>query len=427
VFLRGSACPGPARLWTNRDLGAALQALARADRRHRRRDSGLRAAHDEFYRGAIARRIDRFCRSTAVPDGTGRAHAGLLRYDDLATYQAVLEEPLSVAYRGWRVLKCHAWTQGPVLLQSLNLLEGFDLPALRHNSAAYIHAVVECMKLAFADREFYYGDPAMAKVPIRRLLSKAYAARRRGLVDEAAASSELRPGDRPAIAAGDIRDVERAIAQGRARTAACSTGDPPSGPAGGDTTAVQAVDREGNIVSAVTSGGWLQSSPVIPGLGFPLGTRGQMFSLVEAHPNALAALKRPRTTLTPALAGLARRPPHLAFSSPGGDNQDQWGLQFLLNVIELGMSLQEAVEAPTFWTRHFPGSFHPRTAEPLRLYVESRVPQTVLDELAARGHRLSAQGPWSGGNTLAVAIDRAGGVLFGAASPRHNPAYAAGR
>jgi gamma-glutamyltranspeptidase/glutathione hydrolase len=164
----------------------------------------------------------------------------------------------------------------------------------------------------------------------------------------------------------------------------------------------------------------------VPGLGVPLGTRGQMFCLAEGHPDCLAPLKRPRTTLTPGLAGHVRRPPHLAFSSPGGDCQEQWGLQFFLNLAEFGMSLQEAVEAPTFWTKHFPSSFYPRTAEPGSLHVESRIPWAAADALAAKGHSVHREGPWSGGNTMAVAIDRKTGTLLGAASPRHNPAYAAG-
>jgi gamma-glutamyltranspeptidase/glutathione hydrolase len=299
------------------------------------------------------------------------------------------------------------------MLQTLNLLEGFDLAGMGHNSADYIHTVAECMKLAYADREYYYGDPDFAKVPLRRLLSKAYARRRRELVDPSSASLELRPGDSPPIRATSVLDVWRR-----------STNDP--GGHGGDTTSLQAIDRAGNCVSAVSSGGWLMSSPVIPGLGFPLGTRGQMFGLAAGHPNSLTGGKRPRTTLTPTLACRLRRPPHLAFASPGGDCQDQWALQFFLNVVEFGMSLQQAVEAATFWTAHFPGSFYPRTAEPGSLYVESRVPTRCLDDLASRGHRVSVQPAFSGGNTMAAGINRRTGVLYAAASPRYDPAYAMG-
>jgi gamma-glutamyltranspeptidase/glutathione hydrolase len=197
-------------------------------------------------------------------------------------------------------------------------------------------------------------------------------------------------------------------------------------PKDGDTTGIQVIDRAGNLVSAVASGGWLSSSPVIPGFGFPLGTRGQMFILSAGHPNCLEPGKRPRTTLTPTLAGRLRSAPHLAFSSPGGDCQDQWTLQFFLNLVEFGMSLQEAVEAPTFWTGHFPLSFYPRTADPGSLCIESRVPKRCRDDLANRGHRIRRQGPWAGGNTMAASIDRKTGVICGAASPRYDTAYAVG-
>ena len=413
VFLPGGQAVEPGQVWRNGDLARTLRRLAKAAGRFRRRADGLRAAHDEFYRGSISRRIVRFCRSTDVPDCTGRTHRGLLTEDDFAAYEARIEKAESTVYRRLRVYKCPPWSQGPVMLQGLNLLEGFDLQRLGHNSADYIHVVAECMKLAYADREFHYGDPKFGRVPMRRLLSKPYATDRRKLVDLAAASMELRPGEYPAISAASIADVERAFVDAQ-RFAA------------GDTTTVQVADRAGNLVSAVTSGGWLLSSPVVPGLGMPLGTRAQMFSLVEGHPNALAGGKQPRTTLTPTLAGAAGRAPHLAFASPGGDCQDQWALQFFLNVFEFGLSLQEAVEAPTFWTTHFPGSFYPRVAEPGSLFVESRVGEDVRAALTARGHRLHVAGPWSGGNSLAAAIDRRSGVLFAAASPRHNPAAAAG-
>ena len=264
-------------------------------------------------------------------------------------------------------------------MQALNLLEGYKLKGLRHNSAEYIHTVVECMKLAYADREFYYGDPEFADVPMDRLLSKEYAAERRRLVDPERASLELRPGDRAAGAGGERRRRGR-----RARAGA------PRRP-NGDTTKLEVIDAAGNMVSATPSGGWLPSSPVIPGLGFPLGTRGQMFSLTQAHPNCLAPGKRPRTTLTPSLA-MRDGAPFMVFGSPGGDAQDQWALQFLLNVVEFGMSLQEAVEAPTFWTSHFPSSFYPRAAEPGSLYIEKRIGKRVRDSLAERGHRGEGHG-----------------------------------
>ena len=315
-------------------------------------------------------------------------------------------------YRGITIHKCGPWTQGPVLLQALNLLEGCDLKGMRHNSADYIHTVVECMKLAYADREFYYGDPEFAEVPMDRLLSKDYAAERRRLVDPERASLELRPGGHSALRAESVADVEGALVA-------------EAGAGSGDTTKLEVIDSAGNMVSATPSGGWLPSSPVIPGLGFPLGTRGQMFSLTKAHPNCLAPGKRPRTTLTPSLA-MREGAPCMVFGSPGGDAQDQWALQFLLNVVEFGMSLQEAVEAPTFWTQHFPSSFYPRAAEPGSLYIEKRIGKRVRDRLAARGHLVKVMGNWAGGNTLVASVDATTGVRRAAASPRQEPAYAAG-
>ncbi len=393
-------------------LAATLRALARADRGRRRRDAGLRAAFDVFYRGRIARRIDRHCRR-AVPDGTGTAHRGLLREDDLAAYDARIEPPVSAAYRGWRVYKCSSWCQGPAMLQTLKLLEGYDLPAMGRNSADYIHTVVEAMKLAFADREFYYGDPQFVRVPFGRLLSAAYARRRRVLIDPAAASMELRPGGTAPLTAEDVRDVNARFGE-------------PSGPEHGDTTAVHAVDAAGTIVAVIPSGGWLQSSPVIEGVGCPLGTRGQMFSLVAGHPNAPAPGKRPRTSLTPSLAGRSGRRAQWAFGSPGGDCQDQWALQFFLNVIAFGLSAQEAVEAPTFWSDHWPSSFYPRAAAPGVLHVERRIPPAVRRELRRRGHRLRVEADFAGGNAVAVGTNPATGVLCAAASPRLEPAYAMG-
>ena len=395
------------------EWAATFRTLLDAEAKHADRDAGLRAAHDAFYRGEIAERIVDFCRSTPIRDASGEAHTGLLTMEDLADYAPRFEEPVRTDYHGLTVCKCSSWTQGPVLLAALNLLEGCDLAAMGRNSADYIHTVVECMKLAYADREFYYGDPAFVDVPLARLLSKDYAAQRRGLVDPQAASMELRPGGRPAIRAESVGDVDRALAS----AAGCD---------GGDTTKLEVIDRAGNMVSATPSGGWLMSSPVIPTVGFPLGTRGQMFSLVAGHPNCLAPGKRPRTTLTPSLATRDGRGV-LAFGSPGGDSQDQWALQFLLNVLEFDMPLQHAVEAPTFWSTHWPNSFYPRKGDPGALHVEGRIDESVRDELAARGHVVKVEGDFSGGNTLAAAIDAQTGVRRAAASPRLEPAYAAGR
>ena len=410
-FLPGGDPPPIGTIWRQPDWADTFQKLVKAEAAESDRVRGLRAAHECFYRGDIAAAIVEYCRSTPIRDASGEAHTGLLTQEDFAAFQASVEEPETTSYRGVEVFKCSSWTQGPVLLQALNLLEGFDLRSLGHNSAAYIHTVVECMKLAFADREFYYGDPAFVDVPFDRLLSKEYAAARRALIDADQASLELRPGDHPALRAESVREVNAALA-----AAAGNGGE-------GDTTKLEVIDAAGNMVSATPSGGWLMSSPVVPGLGFPLGTRGQMFSLVAGHPNCLAPGKRPRTSLTPSLA-LREGQPYLSFGSPGGDSQDQWALQFLLNVIDFGMCLQEAVEAPTFASQHWPSSFYPRQAAPGVLNVEGRVPEEVRAELTARGHIVRATGDWSGGNTLVGSWEAETGVFSAAASPRLDPAYA---
>ncbi|MHC4714261.1 MAG: gamma-glutamyltransferase family protein [Planctomycetota bacterium] len=404
IYLRGGGAPQNGALIRNADWARTFKRLVRAETRCRGRKRGLRAARDEFYRGPIARKVVRFCRSTAVPDASGKAHRGLLTGEDFAAYRAKVVEPVTTTYRGIRVHKCGPWTQGPVLLQTLNLLEGYALARMGHNSADYVHTVVECMKLAYSDREFYYGDPDFVRVPLGRLLSKKYAAARRRLVNKRRASLELRPGGSDPVRVKSVVGVNAVFAH--------------------DTTKLEVIDSAGNMVSATPSGGWITASPVIPGLGFPLGTRGQMFSLVAGHPNSLEPGKRPRTTLTPSLATL-RGKPFMVFGSPGGDAQDQWALQFLLNVVEFGMSLQEAVEAPTFWSTHWPSSFYPRAAEPGKVNVEKRIPAGVRRELKSRGHRVKVLGAWSGGNTLAAMIDRKTGVRLAAASPRLEPAVAA--
>jgi gamma-glutamyltranspeptidase/glutathione hydrolase len=291
-----------------------------------------------------------------------------------------------------------------VLLQQLKLLEGFRLSDLGHNTADYLHLYLECAKLAFADRERYYGDPEFTTVPLGQLLSDEYAAERRALIDPHRANNDDRPGalDDEPVVPGHRWPVVTA-----------------------DTTHVDAVDRWGNLFAATPSGGWIGSSPVIEGLGFPLGTRGQMFYLDPRHANSLLPGKRPRTTLSPSLA-LRAGQPWLAFGTPGGDQQDQWSLQFFLNVVDFGMDLQEALDAPTCQTAHFKGSFYPHHADPGGARVESRIPEDVRAQLATRGHRIYVDDPWSHGQVSAVAYE-GNGVLSGAASPRGRVAYVMGR
>jgi gamma-glutamyltranspeptidase/glutathione hydrolase len=387
-----------------RTLKQAIDAEMRE--RSRGREAGLRAALDYFYRGDVAERASAFAASTEVRDVSGRAHRGLLAYEDFAAYRTKVEDPVTVGYRGIDVYKCNTWSQGPVFLQQLALLEGFDLAALGHNTPPYVHLVTEAAKLAFADREAYYGDPAFVKVPLDRLLSKEYAAARRRLIDPERASPNLRPGDAPATRPREV------------------VGDP--GVHLGDTTHLDAIDAAGNMFSATPSGGWIPSSPVVPGLGFPLGTRGQQFYLDPRHPNVLAPGKRPRTTLTPSLA-MKDGQPHMVFGTPGGDSQDQWSLQFFLNVVDFGMDLQAAIDAPNFHTQHFPSSFYPHGALPKRVVVEGRIPPAVREALLAKGHDVLAAADWAHGQVTAVRIDLRRGLIEGAASPRGMATYAIGR
>ena len=405
-FLHDDNAPPCGFIWKQPHWAATFQALIDHDRGQSDRAAGIAAARAAFYEGPTAATMAAFCQSTEIMDASGEAHRGLLSVEDLASFEAGLEDPITTAWQDLEIHKCSTWTQGAVLLQSLNLLKGHDLADMGHNSTDAIHTITECMKLAFADREFYYGDTDFVDLPLNELLSETYADQRRTLVNPDHASEELRPGNRDPITATGLNDVNICFSDG-------------------DTTNFEVIDSAGNMVSGMPSGGWLMSSPVVPGLGFPLGTRGQMFSLVAGHPNCIAPGKRPRQSLTPSLATRGGRP-CMVFGSPGGDCQDQWALQFLLNVTVYGMSLQEAVEAPTFWTHHFPNSFYPRGAEPASLYIERRVPESVREALAGKGHRVTVQPAFAGGNTLAASIDPDSGLRCAAASPRLNPASAAG-
>jgi len=415
VFMPGGKIPEVGDVFVQADLARTFQRILDAEKKARRkgRSAALRAARDLFYKGEIAREIVRFQREFKVRDSNGMSFAGLFAEEDLAGYQARVEEPMRTTYRGVEVYKAGFWSQGPVFLQMLNLLEGFDLAALQHNTAAYVHVVAEAAKLAFADREQYYADPDFVKVPARGLLSKEYAAERRKLIDLARGSMELRP--------GDPYPFESATVTGQARLL------PPVElrPGESGTTGTRAADRAGNLFSATPSSGWFRTSPIVEGLGFVLGTRGQIFWLDPAKANKIEPGKRPRTTLTPTLA-LKNGQPYLVFGSPGGDEQDQVNLQFFLNVVEFGMSLQDAIDAPNFQIAHFPSSFFPRRASPGEVGFEGRFAQATLDELTRRGHIVKVEAQWSGGDVTAVMYDAARKVMFGAASPRRDKSYALG-
>ena len=299
VYLRGSGVPRPGTLFSNPDLAATYRRiLEEAEARSSDRDGQIEAARDVFYRGFVAEAIDRYASSASVMDSSGRRHTGLLDGEDLAAYAAGLEEPATLDYHGYTVCKTGPWGQGPVFLQQLALLDGFDLPSMGHNTAEYVHTVVECAKLAFADREAHYGDPRFVEALHEPLLHPSYAEARRELVGEGA-SYDLSPGT-VGGSAPRLPDLSAVAERGSAGAGEPTV--PRDDQGSGDTCHLDVVDRHGNMVSATPSGGWLQSSPVVPGLGFPLGTRAQMFWLTAGLPNSLEGGKRPRTTLTPSLA-----------------------------------------------------------------------------------------------------------------------------
>ena len=429
TYLVNGQAPAPGARVRNPVLAATFRRIckeARAVTNDRERQ--IEEAERAFYEGFVAEAIDAFLATSTPIDATGRHNRGLLSGQDMASWRAGLEDPVSVEYRGHTVHKPGAWSQGPVFLQQLRLLEGFDLAGMGVGSADYVHTVVESAKLAFADREAWYGDPAFVDVPLDELLSAEYAARRRALIGPDA-SGTLRPGTtrRGAGWVPPLSDTAEA-APGPAWMAQLSDGVPAVlrlTEAKGDTCCVTATDRDGNMVVATPSGGWLKSSPVVPGLGFALGTRGQMAWLIEESYNSLEPGKRPRTTLSPTLVTRDDRP-YLAFGTPGGDQQDQWTLTFFLNHVVFGHGLQAAVEASAFHTEHVPSSFTPRRARPRSLVMEPGGDASVIEELRRRGHCVDVAAPYSLGKVCATGR-RADGMILAAASPRGAQAYAVAR
>ena len=347
----------------------------------------------------MAEAIDAFARRS-FRDSSGQCHAGVLTGADMAGWHASWEEPETYAWRGFTVAKVGPWSQGMVMLQTLALLDALGSDVPDPGSATGAHVIAECLKLALADREAWYGDGG--GVPVEALLSASYNVGRAALVSERA-SLELRPGQpdgrsaRIAHRAREAFEVEVDVA-GPGRTGfAGSTGDPTVGPTGltrGDTVHVDVVDRWGNMISATPSGGWLQSSPTIPELGFCLGTRLQMTWLEQGLASSLVPGKRPRTTLSPTLV-LRDGSAVLACGTPGGDQQDQWQVIFILRHLGAGMGLQEAIDAAAWHTDSFPSSFYPRVADPGSLIVEDRLGTDVIAALASRGHRVMRAGPWA--------------------------------
>ncbi|MEO7006186.1 MAG: gamma-glutamyltransferase family protein [Microbacteriaceae bacterium] len=398
-----------------------LRVLSEAESAGGDRQRQLQAAMDCWYRGFVAEAIGDFCAGTAVTDTSGQRHAGLLTTDDIARWAPTVEKPTQIDYHEYTVFKPGPWSQGPVFLQQLALLRGFDLTGMGVGSADWVHTIVECSKLAFADREAWYGDPDFSRVPLDGLLSHGYNDARRTQV-AAVASTKLLPGS-PAGRQPRLPSYTQPLVTGHE----IGIGEPTvaaSGQTRGDTCHIDVVDSDGMMISATPSGGWLQSSPTIPGLGFCLSTRGQMFWIEAGLPNSLMPNARPRTTLSPTIAFRDGRP-WLAFGTPGGDAQDQWSLHFFLNLVHGKMNLQEAIDAADFHSTHMPSSFYPHDAHPAEVVVEDRFEPAVLAELERRGHRIVTGPGWSEGRTGAVATD--GGWLKAAANPRGGQGYAVGR
>ncbi|MCA0418311.1 MAG: gamma-glutamyltransferase, partial [Proteobacteria bacterium] len=382
---------------------------------------------------------EEFCATEEVWDVSGRRHKGLITAQDMADYQPLVEKPVSVTYGDCEVFKCGPWSQGPVLLQMLQILKGTDIADLDPMSADFVHLVVEATKLAMADRDSWYGDSS--DVPMKALLSSSYADIRRALIT-GTASMEVLPGTpdgrnpnlpplrkvgtiaQPGLGGGEPTVREAKLPNDRQGEPALTR----EGAQRGDTVQVSAVDRWGNMVSATPSGGWFQSSPVIPGLGFSLTTRAQMFWLEEGLNSTLAPSKRPRTTLTPSMVYRDGQP-YMAFGTPGGDQQDQWQLIMLLRHLHKGMNLQEAIDAPSFHTDHLASSFWPREISHGAVTLESRFPEAVREDLAARGHKITVGDAWSEGRLSAVAREMDGDMqlIKAGANPRGIQGYAVAR
>lgn len=425
TWLPGGVAPSAGERFRNPAIAETYRRiLAEAEAAASGRVAQLRAARDAWYRGFVAEAIDRFSR-TPVMDTSGTAHRGWLVADDLARWEPTVEKPVSLDYLGeYTVFKTAAWGQGPVFLQQLALLEGFDLGTMGVGSADWVHSIVEAGKLAFADREAWYGDPDFTDVPLAELLSPGYSEARRSLVGPDA-SLALRPGSpggrTPRMPRyPTVRDEGYELAEAGAGEPAVQA----SGLTRGDTCHLDVIDRNGMMVSATPSAGWLQGAPTVPGLGFSIGTRGQMFWAEDGLPNSLRPGARPRTTLTPSLA-FRNGKPWLSFGTPGGDFQDQWSLQFFLNRVHGEQNLQRAIDEPAFHSLHIPNSFYPHDAHPGEVVMERRFAPETIAELRRRGHLVTLAEEWSLGSVTAVA--READWLKAAASPRGAQAYAVGR
>ncbi|KAA0969799.1 gamma-glutamyltransferase family protein [Aureimonas fodinaquatilis] len=435
--------PGPGNmpragdLFRNPDIAATYSRIVgEAESVRGDRAAQIDSARRAWYQGFVAEAIDGYYQSASVMDSSGHHNSGLLSGQDLASWTATYEDPATLDYHGHTIAKCGAWSQGPVLLQQLSILSKTSIADMAHGSAEFVHTVVESAKLAFADREAWYGDSAAQPLDLQAALSDDYAIQRRGMIGNTA-SLELRPGR---IANAEPRLPRTRLVQDSASTlkvagvgepTVAGDGSPTTDSHGtlrGDTCHIDVIDRWGNMVSATPSGGWFQASPVVPGLGFNITTRGQMFWLEPGLPSSIAPNRRPRTTLTPSMA-LRDGQPYLAWGTPGGDQQDQWSLLFLLHHLHHGMNLQEAIDAPAFHSEHWSSSFWPREAAPNKLVMEGRFSPDTLNALRNMGHDVHVGGPWSEGRLSACTQELHGSTRFlkAGANARGMQGYAAGR
>jgi gamma-glutamyltranspeptidase/glutathione hydrolase len=425
IYLPGGKPPAPGTIFKNPAMARTYEKIVRESEGVKgNREKQIEHARSIWYRGWVAEEIDKFCRTQEVMDVSGRRHKGLLTGEDMASWQASYDTPLTYNYGDYTVCKCGPWSQGPVLLQQLAILDGMGVSSMDPTGPDFVHATVEAAKLAFADREAYYGDPDFIDVPMDKLLSSEYNAERRALIRQQACDKLI-----PGKIDGYLGSIDKAIddRSGLTVEASMGVGEPTvakTGVSTGDTVHLDIIDRFGNMVSCTPSGGWLQSSPIIPELGFCLGNRGQMFWLDENSPSALVPGKRPRTTLSPSLA-LKNGKPYMVFGTPGGDQQDQWSTLMFLHHVDHGMNLQEAIDCPAFHTDHFPSSFWPRSYQPKKVVLEDQFSEYTVTELKRRGHDVEVSDPWSEGRLTGASRD--GGVLKAAANARGMQGYAAGR
>ncbi len=422
VWTPNGSAPKAQALFKNPDLAATYDLLAASQ--GDTREAQIDAARAQWRTGFVADAIFDYLKDAHVMDVSEAKHSAVLAPSDMADWRANYEAPLSYEYHGWTVHKTQPWSQGPVLLQALAILKGIDLASMDPNGTEFVHTVIEAMKLAYADREAYYGDPNFSDVPMEILLSEAYNTERRKLIS-GQASTEQRPGRVPGFEALADAYIERAARDFNIGDVAAQ--EPTMShltEKRGDTVHLDIIDRWGNMVAATPSGGWLQSSPVIPGLGFPLNSRAQMYWLEDGLPTSLVPGSRPRTTLTPSLA--EKDGMQLVFGTPGGDQQDQWQLIWFLRFVHFGISLQDGMDAPLFHSMHFQGSFFPREVKPAEMMIEPNIGEQTIAELRERGHKVTVAEPWSVGR-LTAAMREPNGMLRAAATPRLMQAYAVGR